>query len=241
MRLLVIDGHPVTGPSLVKALTEAGHVVDRAKTFTIGLTMSRRGNYDVIVADRPIAGDAGIHPIAAARAEGLRESLLIVSIHGHVDERVRGLRAGADDYLTKPYALVELLARLDALMRRRHRRVSAEEARLRIGDLEIDFIGRCVRRGGELLRLHPAAYRVLEYLMRHAGEVISRERMMDKVWGQRFGADSNSIDVHIARLRRIIDLPDRESLIETVRGVGYRVRTPANAAEIARVDRSSER
>jgi two-component system OmpR family response regulator len=177
-------------------------------------------SYDAIVLDRMLPGGRdGLGVLATLRAAGVEAPVLILSALSGVDERVRGLKAGGDDYLTKPFEFLELTARLDALMRRRS--VSHQETTLRVGKLEIDLLTRTVRHSGRVIDLLPREYRLLEYLMRHAGQVVTRVMLFEEVWHYRYDEPTNVIDVHISKLRRKIDAEGLSPMIHTVRGSGY--------------------
>jgi two-component system OmpR family response regulator len=177
------------------------------------------GGYDALVVDRMLPGLDGLSLIAALRATGADTPILILSALGDVDERVKGLKGGGDDYLVKPYAFSELLARLDVLVRRA--RPEQQDAVLRVGDLELDRVKHRVSRGGRTIQLQPREFRLLEYLMRHAGQVVTRTMLLEQVWDYHFDPQTNVIDVHISRLRGKIDRGFSRPLLQTVRGAGY--------------------
>ncbi|CCG39947.1 response regulator transcription factor [Magnetospirillum molischianum] len=222
MRILVIEDDTEAAAYMAKGLREAGHVVDLAATGTDGLFMATSERWDAMIVDRMLPGLDGLAIIQAIRASGNVTPVLVLSALGKVDDRVRGLKAGGDDYLVKPYAFAELLARIEALSRR----VSAAqpETRLKVEDLEMDLLARCVTRGGQLIDLQPREFRLLEYLLRHAGQVVTRTMLLENVWEYHFDPQTNLIDVHISRLRQKVDKDFDLPLIHTVRGAGYTLR-----------------
>jgi two-component system OmpR family response regulator len=210
---------------LVNGLKEAGHVVDDADDGEIGLSLSLSRPYDVAIVDRMLPKIDGLKLVEELRQHGNVTPVLFLSALSEVDDRVKGLKAGGDDYLTKPYAFVELLARLDALMRRRH--PAAVKTRLQVGDLELDLLTRTANRGEISIDLQPREFRLLEYLMRHAGQVVTRTMLLESVWEYHFDPQTNVIDVHISRLRAKIDKGFETPLLHTVRGAGYMIRARA--------------
>jgi len=225
MRVLLIEDDRETAQFLVKALKESGHTADLAADGETGLAMALEGAYDVLVVDRMLPKLDGLSVVKTVRAEGRRAPVLILSALGDVDDRVKGLRAGGDDYLTKPYAFSELLARLEALGRRAV--PEEQETRYAVGDLVLDRLSHRVTRGGEGIPLQPREYRLLEYLMKHAGQVVTRTMLLENVWDYHFDPQTNVIDVHISRLRSKIDKSFDRPLLHTVRGAGYMVRDGA--------------
>ena len=219
MRLLVIEDDREAAAYLVKGLSESGHVVDHAADGDEGLEMALTGSYDALIVDRMLPRRDGLAVIGALRKAGLRTPVLILSALGEVDDRVEGLRRGGDDYLVKPYAFSELLARLDALLRRA--RPEEQQAVLQVGDLELDRLKRRVTRAGQQIPLQPREFRLLEYLMRHAGQVVTRTMLLENVWDYHFDPQTNVIDVHVSRLRGKIDKGFDPPLLHTVRGAGY--------------------
>jgi two-component system OmpR family response regulator len=209
----------------VNGLKEAGHVVDDADDGEIGLSLSLSRPYDVAIVDRMLPKMDGLKLVEELRQHGNVTPVLFLSALSEVDDRVKGLKAGGDDYLTKPYAFVELLARLDALMRRRH--PAAVKTRLQVGDLELDLLTRTANRGEVSIDLQPREFRLLEYLMRHAGQVVTRTMLLESVWEYHFDPQTNVIDVHISRLRAKIDKGFEAPLLHTVRGAGYMIRARA--------------
>jgi len=222
MRILVIEDDTEAAAYMAKGLREAGHVVDLAATGTDGLFLATSERWDAMIVDRMLPGLDGLAIIQAIRASGNTTPVLVLSALGKVDDRVKGLKAGGDDYLVKPYAFAELLARIEALSRR----VSAAqpETRLKVEDLEMDLLARCVTRGGQPIELQPREFRLLEYLMRHAGQVVTRTMLLENVWEYHFDPQTNLIDVHISRLRQKVDKDFDLPLIHTVRGAGYTLR-----------------
>jgi len=222
MKILVIEDDELTAGYLKTGLSESGHTVDLAGDGLEGLELARNGGYHALVVDRMLPGLNGLDLIQRLRALGNTTPVLILSALGKVDDRVRGLKAGGDDYLVKPFAFSELLARLEALVRRQDR--PAVETRLKVGDLELDLLARTVTRGGKPIELQPRTMRLLEYLMRHAGQVVTRTMLLEGVWDYHFDPQTNVIDVHMSRLRKAIDDGFDVPLIHTVRGAGYCLR-----------------
>jgi len=225
MRVLVIEDDQETANFLKRALKEQGHVAEYAADGQTGLDLARGGAYDVLIVDRMLPKCDGLAVIGTLRAEEVRTPALILSALGEVDDRVKGLRAGGDDYLTKPYAFSELLARVEVL----NRRASAREAETvyRVGDLELDRLSHSVKRAAREITLQPREFRLLEYLMRHAGQVVTRTMLLENVWDYHFDPQTNVIDVHVSRLRGKIDKGFERPLIHTIRGAGYMVRDSA--------------
>ena len=223
MRFLLVEDDPEVARFVVKGLAEAGHVVELAPDGREGLYRATGESFDAIVVDRMLPGGLdGLSMVETLRRAGNQTPVLILSALGQVDERVRGLKAGGDDYLTKPFAFSELQARLEAIMRRGS--AKAVETVLRVADLEFDLLSREVRRAGRRLELLPREMRLLEYLMRHAGQVVTRTMLLEAVWDYHFDPQTNVIDVHISRLRSKIDKGYVEPLLHTVRGAGYSLR-----------------
>lgn len=225
MRILVVEDDTEIAGFICRGLREAGHVVDHAANGRDGLFLATGENYDAIVLDRLMPQMDGLAMLAALRATGSRVPVLILSALSHVDERIRGLRAGGDDYLVKPFAMSELQARLDVITRRGL--MPAAESVLRVADLELDRMTHVVRRAGNDITLKPQEYRVLEFLMRHAGHVVTRTMLLEGVWDYHFDPQTNVIDVHISRLRAKIDRSPWSPLIHTLRGAGYCLRASA--------------
>jgi len=226
MRVLIIEDDTETAAYLKKGLSEAGHVADHAADGAHGLAMAGDGNYDALIVDRMLPELDGLSVIQSLRDARVQTPVLILSALGQVSDRVRGLKAGGDDYLVKPFAFSELLARLEALVRRGG---SADPVvtRLTVGDLEMDLLARVVSRDGKPIDLQPREFRLLEYLMRHAGHVVTRTMLLESVWDYHFDPQTNVIDVHVSRLRAKIDKGFAAPLLHTVRGAGYSLREPA--------------
>ena len=224
MHILVIEDDLETAQYLAKGLSESGHTVDQAADGKQGLFMAMEQTYDVLVVDRMLPVLDGLSVIQTLRAAKKLTPGIILSALGEVDDRVKGLRAGGDDYLVKPFAFTELLARLEALARRAD--VEPAETVLRVGDLDMDLLSRSVRREGKTIELQPREFRLLEYLLRHAGQVVTRTMLLEGVWDYHFDPQTNVIDVHISRLRSKIDREFSYPLLHTVRGAGYCLRAP---------------
>lgn len=222
MRILVIEDDAATAAYIRKGLLEAGHSADIAADGDDGLALAANENYHALVVDRMLPKRDGLSLINALRAAGDSTPALILSALGEVDERVSGLRAGGDDYLPKPFAFAELLARLEALARRATAEV--QETTLTVGDLTMDLLTREVTRGGARINLQPREFRLLEYLMRHSNQVVTRTMLLENVWDYHFDPQTNVIDVHISRLRGKIDKQFGAPLLNTVRGAGYILR-----------------
>ena len=229
MRILLIEDDPETSRFIRKGLEEAGHVLDHAGDGKQGLLLALDAEHDVLVVDRMLPGLDGLSIVRSLRAAGRDTPVLVLSALGEVDDRVEGLRAGGDDYLVKPFALAELSARLEALVRRRSGgsdRGAAPVTRLIVADLAMDLLARTVKRAGRAIELKPREFRLLEHLMRHAGQVVTRTMLLEAVWDYHFDPQTNIIDVHVSRLRRKIDRDRGPPLIHTVRGAGYVIRAP---------------
>ena len=227
MRILIIEDDSEAAAYLVKAFHEAGHVADHAADGLDGYDRAREDMYDVLVVDRMLPKLDGLSLIGGLRAQKVETPVLILSALGQVDDRVRGLRAGGDDYLAKPYAFSELLARVEVLARRKHHPASAEETVYRVGGLELDRLSHKLTRNGKEITLQPREYRLLEYLMKHAGQVVTRTMLLENVWDYHFDPQTNVIDVHISRLRAKIDKGFDPPLLHTIRGAGYIIRDSA--------------
>lgn len=224
MRILVIEDDREAARYMIKGLRESGHVVDHAEDGETGLMMACGGGYDTAVVDRMLPRLDGLSVVERLREGGNETPILFLSALGDVDDRVRGLKAGGDDYLAKPYAFSELLARIEALVRRRS---PAEiETRLRVGDLELDLLARTCSRAGTRIDLQPREFRLLEFLMRHAEQVVTRTMLLENVWEYHFDPQTNVIDVHMSRLRSKIDKSFDQPLLHTIRGAGYMLRAP---------------
>jgi two-component system, OmpR family, response regulator len=225
MRLLIIEDDRDAADYLVKAFREVGHIADHAIDGEEGFAMALDGGYDVVIVDRMLPKLDGLSVIGALRAKKVTTPALILSALGAVDDRVKGLRAGGDDYLPKPYSFSELLARIEVLSRRHVGR--GEETQYRVGDLELDRLSHRVLRGQDEILLQPREFRLLEYLMKHAGQVVTRTMLLENVWDYHFDPQTNIIDVHISRLRSKIDKGFAQPLLHTVRGAGYMIRDGA--------------
>jgi len=224
MKLLIVEDNERVSQFLLKGLAEAGHTVDHAANGRDGIFLAATGPYDAIVMDRMLPGGIdGIAIIETLRRTGNRTPILILSALGEVDDRIQGLRAGGDDYLVKPFAFSELLARLEALARRAKTGSDAPATVLRAGDLEMDLLRREVRRAGKPIDLQPREFQLLEFLLRHVGQVVTRTMLLEGVWDYHFDPQTNVIDVHISRLRSKIDKGFERPLLHTVRGAGYRL------------------
>lgn len=223
-RILVIEDDRETAEQLVEALAASGYEVDLAVDGDDGLSRVRSAEYAVMTIDRMLPGIDGIAVIRCLREEGIVTPALIVSALGEVDDRVRGLRAGGDDYLIKPFAFAELLARVEALARRSNSVV--KETVLRAGDLELDLVARTVSRSGRKIDLLPREFKLLEYLVRNQGQVVPRAMLLQHVWDLHFDPTTNIIDVYVGRVRRKVDVAQAYPLIHTVRGVGFCLRAP---------------
>ncbi|PWK83913.1 response regulator transcription factor [Fulvimonas soli] len=217
-RILVIEDDEVTAREIAAELAVHGLDADWAADGREGLRRACAQRYDLVTLDRMLPGMDGIDVVAALRERGVDTPVLMISALSDVDERVRGLRAGGDDYLTKPFAPDEMAARVEVLLRRRQ---GQPETRLRVADLELDLVRHVAHRAGQPLALLPTEFRLLEYLMRNSGQVLTRSMIFEAVWGFHFDPGTNVIDVHIARLRRKLDPPGMPPLIRTVRGSGY--------------------
>ncbi len=225
MRVLVIEDNRETAQFVQRGLREASHAAEIAEDGEVGLALARAGGYDLLIVDRMLPHLDGLTLIQTLRAEGNRTPVLILSAMSHVDDRVKGLRAGGDDYLTKPFALAELIARVEVLA---HRRQPEEQTtRYVVGDLVLDRLTHKVMRGSEAIILQPREFRLLEYLMRNAGQVVTRTMLLENVWDYHFDPQTNVIDVHISRLRGKIDRNFDRPLLHTVRGAGYMMRDGA--------------
>jgi two-component system OmpR family response regulator len=222
VHVLLIEDDTEAARFLVKGLRESGYSVDHAADGREGLFRATEGQFDLVVTDRMLPHIDGLAIIDLMRRKGLTTPVLVLSALGSVDDRVKGLKAGGDDYLTKPFAFAELLARIEALLRRRS---SATQAtRLRVEDLEFDLLARRVTRAGREIELTARELKLLEFLMRRAGQVVTRTMLLEGVWDLHFDPQSNLIDVHISRLRQAIDRGSDHPLIHTVRGSGYVLR-----------------
>ena len=223
MRILVVEDARDVAGFVLRGLREAGHVVEHADNGRDGLFMAASEAFDAVILDRMLPGGIdGLRLLETLRAQKNQVPVLFLSALGEVDDRVRGLKAGGDDYLTKPFAFSELLARVEALTRRGKR--DGPVTTLTVADLEMDLLSRSVRRAGQKIDLQPREFRLLEYLMRHAGQVVTRTMLLEGVWDYHFDPQTNVIDVHVSRLRQKVDKPFPVPLIHTVRNAGYMLR-----------------
>jgi two-component system, OmpR family, response regulator len=221
MKLLLVEDNERVTRFVVKGLQEAGHTVDNADNGREGMFLAASEPYDVIIMDRMLPGQVdGLSIIQTLRESGNRTPILILSALSDVDERIKGLRSGGDDYLTKPFAFGELLARLDALARRSGSQGGGQTI-LEVGDLRVDLLSRKAVRGERSIALQPREFKLLEYLMRHAGQVVTRTMLLENVWDYHFDPQTNVVDVHISKLRQKIDADFERPLLRTVRNAGY--------------------
>jgi two-component system OmpR family response regulator len=223
-RILVVEDDPETAGQLVDVLTKSGYQVDLAATGNDALRLGRAAEYAVMTMDRMLPDIDGLAVMRTLREGGILAPVLIISALGEIDDRVRGLRAGGDDYLVKPFVFMELVARIEALARRSA--IVVKETVLRVGDLELDLVARTATRLGRKIKLLPREFRLLEYLVRNEGHVVSRAMLLQHVWDLHFDPTTNIIDVYVGRVRRKVDGREDYPLIHTVRGVGYSVRAP---------------
>lgn len=224
MRILLIEDDRQIAEFVVKGLRESGFEVDHASDGRDGWMLASTEPYVLVILDRMLPGMEGLAILRALRAMGNTTPVLLLSALAQVDDRVVGLRAGGDDYLTKPFAFSELHARVDALLRRERSR-GVQQTVLRCQDLEMDLVARSVRRGGKPIALQPREFQLLEFLLRNAGQLVSRTMLLEGVWGFHFDPHTNVIDVHVSRLRQKIDKDFERPLLSTVRGAGYRLET----------------
>jgi two-component system, OmpR family, response regulator len=223
-KILVIEDDADTRSFIAKGLGEQGHVVDQSSDGRDGLFMASDGSYDLVILDRMLPALDGLGVLKALRAADVATPVLILSALASVDDRIAGLESGSDDYLVKPFAFSELLARVNALLRRAEGKSSgAAETRLTVGDLDIDLLSRIVRRGGRAIELKPREYALLEYFARNADRVVTRTMLLEQVWDYHFDPATNVIDVHVSRLRRKLDDGFDATMLHTVRGAGYRL------------------
>ena len=221
--VLLIEDDDQTADEIVAELVHRGFHVERAATGVTGLEKARAAAHDIIIVDRLLPEIDGLTIVETLRRGQVRTPVLVLSALGAVDDRVRGLRAGGDDYLAKPFALVELMARLEALLRRP---AESRETTLRVGPLELDLIERTAQRGNRRIDLLPREFRLLEYMVRREGQMVTRAMLFEEVWNYRFIPNSNLVDVHMGRLRRKVDEPEQAPLIHSVRGAGFVLRAP---------------
>jgi len=224
LKILLIEDDGESADYVANGLREEGHLVAQVATGTEGLISAMGNGFDLLIVDRMIPGLDGLNLVKSLRAAGHHTPVLFLTALGGVEDRVSGLNAGGDDYLVKPFAFSELVARVAALGRRP--RTTAAETRLHVLDLELDLLARTVRRRGRLIELQPREFRLLEYLMRHAGQVVTRTMLLEHVWDIHFDPRTNVVETHISRLRTKLDKGYEAELIHTVRGAGYCVRSP---------------
>jgi two-component system OmpR family response regulator len=224
MKLLIVEDDKEGAAYLKKALSEAGHTVDQAAGGREGLMLAAGEPYDVIVLDRMLPQMDGLAILRTIRASGVKTPVLLLTALGGIDDRVEGLEAGGDDYLVKPFAMAELLARINALARRPPPQDTPTS--LQVADLKLDLLRRQVTRGGQRIELQPREFQLLEYLMRHAGRVVTRTMLLESVWDFHFDPKTNIVETHMSRLRAKVDRGHGEELIHTVRGAGYCLREP---------------
>lgn len=220
-KILVVEDDATTADYVAKGLVENGYVVDRAADGRDGLFHALDGTYAAVILDRMLPGMDGLAVLGAIRAAHVDTPVIILSALGSTDERVRGLKAGSDDYLAKPFAFSELLARLEALQRRGAANAGTVVTSLACGELSMDLLSHRVERAGTRIDLQPREFRLLEFLLRNQGHVVTRTMLLEEVWDYHFDPGTNVIDVHISRLRKKIDEPGQAPLLHTVRGVGY--------------------
>ena len=222
MKLLLIEDDCQTADYLQRGMDELGHAVDHAVTGLDGLTAALTNDYDAIILDRNLPQLDGLSVLQAIRAEGRRTPILMLSAMGQVADSVRGLELGGDDYLVKPFSFQELVARLSAIVRRGESPAAAS-TQLTVGDIELDLLGRVATRRGRRIELLNKEFQLLSYLMRHAGQVVTRTMLLEAIWDYGFDPGTNVIDVHVSRLRAKVDEPGEPPLLKTVRGVGYKL------------------
>jgi len=221
MRILIVEDDLEAAEAMARGLSEAGHDCVRGHDGEEGLAAAHDGEFDVMVVDRMMPKMDGVTLVSTLRREGDRTPVLFLSALGEVSDRVDGLQAGGDDYLVKPYAFPELIARIEALARRRD--TGSVQTLLKVGELEMDLIARTVHRSGKEIDLQPREFQLLEFMMRHAGQSVTRTMLLEKVWHYHFDPQTNVIDVHISRLRSKIDKGFDRAMLQTVRGAGYRL------------------
>lgn len=222
MKILVIEDDTETRNYVANGIKEKGHMVDSAKDGYEGLFLAQESRYDLLIVDRMLPGLDGLSLVKKLRSSGCAVPVLFLTTMCGIDDRVEGLNAGADDYLVKPFAFSELDARVNALLRRP--RETVEQRILQASDLEIDLMKRLVKRNGQLIDLQPTEFRLLEYLVRHAGQVVTRTMLLENVWDFHFDPKTNIVETHISRLRSKVNIGDQPDLIQTVRGAGYMIR-----------------
>ncbi|HEX5265019.1 MAG TPA: response regulator transcription factor [Phenylobacterium sp.] len=222
-KILAIEDDATTGKEIVAELAQSGFETEWVADGREGLDRALSGDFAAVILDRLLPGVDGLAIVTALRAEGIDIPVLMISALSDVDERIRGLRAGGDDYMTKPFASEELAARLEVLLRRRS---AAPRSTLTVGDLELDLFSRAAHRAGAEIRLMPTEFKLLEFMMRNSGQVLTRTMIFEAIWGYHFDPGTNLIDVHLGRMRRKIDRPGLAPMIHTIRGAGYEIRAP---------------
>jgi len=222
MNILVIEDDIETASYIKNGLKDSGYDVDHAEDGEKGLKLALNNSYNMLIVDRMLPKMNGIDIVNAIRNEGVKTPILFLSALGNVDDKVAGLKSGGDDYLTKPFALIELLARVEALIRRDSQQ--SGDTFLSIGDIEMDILARTVKRQGKRVYLHPREFKLLEYLLRNANQVVTRTMLLENVWEYHFDPQTNVIDVHISRLRQKIDKPFEKPILKTIRGDGYMIK-----------------
>lgn len=222
-KILLVEDDSETAAYLARGLAEEGHSVEQVADGRDGLFLASDGTFDLLILDRMLPGMDGLAALRAIRAAGVATPVLILSALASVGDRIEGLESGSDDYLVKPFSFGELLARVNALLRRGEGRSAAADLRISIGDLEIDPLARSVRRAGRKIDLKPREYRLLEYLARNDGRVVTRTMLLEQVWDYHFDPGTNVIDVHISRLRRKLEEGFERPILHTVRGAGYKL------------------
>jgi two-component system OmpR family response regulator len=220
-KILIVEDDAETAAYLVRGLSEEGHSIEHASNGQDGLFLATDVSFDLIILDRMLPTLDGLAVLRAIRAADISTPILILSALASVGDRIEGLESGSDDYLVKPFSFAELMARVNALLRRREARVTAADARLTVGDLEIDPLARAVHRGGKKIDLKPREYLLLEYFARNEGRVVTRTMLLEQVWDYHFDPGTNVIDVHVSRLRRKLEDGFEKPLLHTVRGAGY--------------------
>lgn len=221
MRILLVEDDQTVRNFVAKGLSEAGHLVEQVDNGKDGLALAISEKFEIVILDRMLPGGVdGLHILETLRRQGNLTPVLLLSALSDVDEKVAGLKAGADDYVAKPFSFSELQARIDALVRRNRNEI-LPQTRLTVGDLEIDLLSRGVKRAGQRIDLQPREFRLLEFLMRHAGQVVTRTMLLEGVWDYHFDPQTNVIDVHVSRLRQKIDKPFGRPLVHTIRNAGY--------------------
>jgi two-component system OmpR family response regulator len=224
LKILLIEDDPETAENIVHALRQQGHEVEETRDGPGGLARARSGEHAALIVDRMLPGLDGLSLVRQLRAEGSLAPVLFLTTMNGLDDRVEGLEAGGDDYLAKPFAFAELLARVNAITRRRDAKDKSEPTRLRLADLEMDLIRRSVQRGGKTIEVQPQEFRLLEYFLRNAGKVVTRAMLLENVWDLHFDPRTNIVETHLSRLRSKVDRGFDVELIHTLRGVGYVLR-----------------